>query len=365
MLTKADDYPIHQTADPIAYAGTDRNFYDRYFFNGYSIDGEIFFASALGVYPHLNIMDAAFAIRIGDMQYNLHASRHLNMERMDTQVGPIRVEVVEPLKRLRVIVDDKDHGISADILFEGRTPPVEEPRAIRRSGPRTTSDFTRLTQLGRYTGWVRAGGREIQLNDRQVEGVRDRSWGVRPIGARDPQSMVPPEEPQFHWLWVPAQLEDRAFLFFLNEDGRGEAWNLGMAVLHDDGRVEHLEGASMDISYMPATRWPSRGVITVPSGPGVYTIDLEPGPRFFMTGLGYMNPEWSHGINKGPLAVGYDEIRITDIPGYVPPFTYTQAFTRATMTTPEQQVIRGHGTFEALSFGPHAGLGFKAAHDGA
>ncbi|MCZ6711093.1 MAG: hypothetical protein O7B25_12080, partial [Gammaproteobacteria bacterium] len=26
MLTKADDYPIHQTPEPIAYSGTDRNF---------------------------------------------------------------------------------------------------------------------------------------------------------------------------------------------------------------------------------------------------------------------------------------------------------------------------------------------------
>ncbi|PZU14334.1 MAG: hypothetical protein DI591_12175, partial [Citromicrobium sp.] len=38
MLTKGDDYPVHQTAEPIAFAGTDRNFYDRYFFNGYAPD---------------------------------------------------------------------------------------------------------------------------------------------------------------------------------------------------------------------------------------------------------------------------------------------------------------------------------------
>jgi len=31
MLSKADDYPVHQRAEPIATAGTDRNFYDRYF----------------------------------------------------------------------------------------------------------------------------------------------------------------------------------------------------------------------------------------------------------------------------------------------------------------------------------------------
>ena len=48
-LSHADDYPIHQTPEPIAFAGTDRNFYDRYFFNGYAPDGSGFFALALGV----------------------------------------------------------------------------------------------------------------------------------------------------------------------------------------------------------------------------------------------------------------------------------------------------------------------------
>ncbi len=52
MLTKADDYPIHQTPEPIAFSGTDRNFYDRYFFNGYTRSGDVFFAAALSVYPH-------------------------------------------------------------------------------------------------------------------------------------------------------------------------------------------------------------------------------------------------------------------------------------------------------------------------
>ena len=106
MLTKGDEYPIHQTPDPIAFSGTDRNFYDRYFFNGYTTDGAVFFGAALGVYPHLNIIDAAFSVRIGERQYNLHASRHLQMERMDTQVGPIRVEVIEPLQKLRVVIED-------------------------------------------------------------------------------------------------------------------------------------------------------------------------------------------------------------------------------------------------------------------
>ena len=62
MLTKADDYPIHQLPTPVSEVGTERKFYDRYFFNGYSSDGKVFFATALCLYPNLNIMDGSFVL---------------------------------------------------------------------------------------------------------------------------------------------------------------------------------------------------------------------------------------------------------------------------------------------------------------
>jgi hypothetical protein len=365
LLSKADDYPIHQTPEPIAYAGTDRNFYDRYFFNGFSTDGELYFAAALGVYPHLNIMDAAFAVRIGDQQYNLRASRHLNMERMDTQVGPIRVEVVEPLQRLRITVEDNEHGMAASLLFEGRMAPFEEPRVTRRHGARTIMDFTRLTQMGRYSGWIRAGGKTIDVAT-AVLGVRDRSWGVRAVGERDPQALVPPQVPHFHWLWVPLHFEDRCLLFFVNEDEAGRAWHRGALIGHQDGKIEHFPAADIDVVWVPKTRWPMRGTITfAAASQGSYRIELQPGPKFFMTGIGYLNPEWAHGINKGPLAIGYDEIRCTAITEFKPPYIYVEMLTQATMTTPENKTLHGVGAFEALSMGPNARRGFTGYSDGA
>src|SRR5579863_10089499 len=193
-LSKGNDYPIHQTSEPIAYAGTDRNFYDRYFFNGYGAEGGDFFALAFGVYPHLNIADAALCVIQGGVQTSLFASRWLEMERMDLQVGPIRIEVTEPLKRLRLVVEPGDQGIAADIAFAGRAFPIEEPRFIRRQGPRTFMDYTRLTQNGRYTGWVERDGKRVSVDG--FFGTRDRSWGVRPVGARDMQEAVPPQPGQ-------------------------------------------------------------------------------------------------------------------------------------------------------------------------
>jgi hypothetical protein len=194
-LTRGDDYPIHQTADPIAYAGTDRNFYDRYFFNGYAQSGEDanFFALAFGVYPHLNIADAAFVVVRDGVQTALHASRILHMERMDLAVGPIAIEVMVPLQRLRMRVDAPEQGIHADIVFSARAAPIEEPRFTRRIGPRAFMDYTRLTQNGRYSGWIEVDGVRRSV-DGHV-GTRDRSWGVRPIGARDAQDIAPPVAP--------------------------------------------------------------------------------------------------------------------------------------------------------------------------
>ncbi|MDG2004782.1 MAG: hypothetical protein P8J20_15780 [Novosphingobium sp.] len=362
MLTKADEYPIHQTPDPIAFSGTDRNFYDRYFFNGHSRDGDVFFGAAMGIYPHLNIIDAGFSVRIGEMQYNLRGSRHLNMERMDTFVGPIRIEVIEPLHSLRLIVEDNEHGICADLNYTGRHFPLEEKRTTKRIGPRTLQDLTRMTQMGRYTGWVRAGGQEISFTDAQPAlGVRDRSWGVRPIGTRDPQAPVPAQEMQVWWYWLPVHFDDGVMLFFLNEDGEGKAWNQGLLTCADGGEPVHWEQSKLDVELKPGTRWPTHATVYARDEAGQNcTIAIEPGANFFMSGLGYMHPEWNHGMNKGEFALGYDEIRTAQVEIYGPPYQHAQSFAQVTVTSEDGKARRGVGAFEYIIIGRHAPSGLSS-----
>ncbi|WP_295683493.1 hypothetical protein [uncultured Nevskia sp.] len=362
MLTKGDDYPIHQTAEPIAYAGTDRNFYDRYFFNGYNPDGSVFFAAALGVYPLLNVMDAAFCIVVDGVQHNLHASRHLRMERMDTQVGPISVDVVVPLQQLRVRVDSAEHGIRADILFSGYAEALEEPRYTRRNGPRMFMDLTRLTQQGHYRGWIEVQGNRIVVDG--MTGTRDRSWGVRPIGMADPQPMDPPNFAQFHWLWSPLHFDDCYVLYNLNADEHGEPWNVGAVIGRNGKHVEHLRNATSTLRISSGTRHADSASFQFVHRNGDATrIDLSVKWPFFMTGLGYFNPDWAHGLNKGPLAVGYDQIRTADIRTHLPPYSHIQAFVSATMTGPDGQVSQGFGVLEQLLIGPYSPLGMTGLLD--
>ena len=100
MLNKLDDYPIHQTPEPIAYSATsDRNVYDRTWFNGYSPDGSYYFGIGMSIYPHRGVMDCAFSVVQPDMrQHCFYGSRRAPLERTDMQVGPFRIEVVEPMR---------------------------------------------------------------------------------------------------------------------------------------------------------------------------------------------------------------------------------------------------------------------------
>ena len=96
MITSADEYPFHQTPDPIAFAGTDRNFYDRFFFNGYNRDGSVFFAVAFGLYPQLGIMDGAVSILKDGKQHNVRVSRRMDGDRADLAVGPLHITIGKP-----------------------------------------------------------------------------------------------------------------------------------------------------------------------------------------------------------------------------------------------------------------------------
>ena len=130
MLTPFDDYPIHQTPLPVAHAGDGHpNHYDRYWFNGYAED--VYFAVGLGVYPNRGIIDASFSVVHNGVQRSVFASGLAPPDRTETKIGPISIEVVEPLRVNRVRVDAEEFGLVADLTYRARTSAHEEPRQIK------------------------------------------------------------------------------------------------------------------------------------------------------------------------------------------------------------------------------------------
>jgi len=356
MLTKADDYPIHQTPEPIAYAGTDRNFYDRYFFNGYHGTENIFFAVAMGQYPALNVTDAAFCVIYEGRQHSVFASRELGHERMDTHVAPIEVEVLEPLVSHRICVGTNDGGIEADLTFAKRTVAVEEPRFTYRLGARTILDYTRATQFGEWDGWISIAGKRIEVTPAAFRGVRDRSWGIRPVGATDPQPPAP--EPQFYWLWAPLNFDDGATLFHVNENAEGAAWaRSAQWVPLDPGAPVEMVDARARLEFQSGTRHAKNAELLFFDASGETSIKLTPRFKFFMRGVGYMHPERGHGTYHGTHSVTFETLDLSTLGEADMSSTHIQAIVDAEMTGP-LGTRKGGGILEQLIIGRHEPSGF-------
>ena len=192
MLSRHDDFPIHQTPEPLAHtASSDRNCYDRYWMAGFSRDGDWMFGVALGVYQNLRVKEASFSVVRDGRQLSLHASRLLPAERTDTQVGPLAIEVVEPMRVTRVRIAPNETGLDGDLLFRARTAAIEEPRVTRRHEGRVFMDSTRFTQFGHWSGELRVEGVPIPMERERVHGTRDRSWGIRPVACGTPAAQWP------------------------------------------------------------------------------------------------------------------------------------------------------------------------------
>ena len=74
------------------------------------------------------------------------------------EVGPFRIEILEPMRRVRVAIAPNETGIECDLVFDARTACIEEGRQTTRRGGRLMMDATRFAQFGRWQGEIRYAG---------------------------------------------------------------------------------------------------------------------------------------------------------------------------------------------------------------
>ena len=107
MVSGLDEYPIHQVPQPVTWAGTsDRNFYDRCYFNAHDRSGDLFLVTGVGYYPNLGTKDAFVLVRRGDEQTALHLGDAIDDDRLHQRVNGYGLEVVDPLRKLRLTLEE-------------------------------------------------------------------------------------------------------------------------------------------------------------------------------------------------------------------------------------------------------------------
>ncbi len=176
-----------------------------------------------------------------------------------TAVGPVRYEVLEPMRRVRFSLEPNDcQPLAFDWVYEAVLPPSAEDRTHQRTplGYRVSAELVRYHQIGTASGWVELDGHRQEINAEEWVSTRDHSWGVRYDVGTPPTDMDPfnpVAEMNFQMLWCPVLMSD--------PDGR--RWGLFMHLVDTDGFGQHhrtVMGAieEVDGTGAPDGRHPTR-----------------------------------------------------------------------------------------------------------
>ena len=127
------------------------------------------------------------------------------------------------------------------------------------------------------------------------------------------------------------------------------------------GEPAALEGFTHRIEWQPGTRRAAAATLELTAHDGgTERIELEPILDFQMLGLGYLHPEWGHGMWKGEEAVAAESWVLKDLDPLDPRHIHVQQLVRARWGERE-----GVGVLELLVIGPHEPSGFTSLFDGA
>lgn len=229
-LTSMDEYPRHQVGGTFDSVVSDSvHWNDGFYFTlGDEATGATLFA-ALRLYPNTNVMDGFACVSVDARQRNARWSRRLRPGIDDLAVGPLTLDIVEPLRRLRLACAENEHGISFDLAWHGLHQPYLEDRIVRYSAGRKVYDRTNYDQCCDVTGTIVVQGRALAVDPATWVGVRDHSWGlgrtggpvaagIAPDASRDPRRGFAMRQ------WTMIRMPDRVMFwqFHLQPDGTFE-----------------------------------------------------------------------------------------------------------------------------------------------
>lgn len=320
-LTSADDYFLHQipyTLDTVYTSNPD--YRERKWVSISDIQGQNhLLACGMGHYPNLNVQEAWAGITVGDQQYNFRASRHLRPDMHKMAVGPFRIEPVEPLRKIRYVLDENPSGVAFDFIFETLFESHIEDHHLDIRDGKVVHDLTRFNLTGRAEGVVSYPGGEARISPDSWFGGRDQSWGVQP----DQRSHQPTDKVSRHgtlYTLCYAQFGEWCAFFYMMERMPGIYDYLSGSVTRRIGdETERLRIVAVEHDY----RWRRRRpileaqsvdlVLTTEDGAKhSFTADFYDARYFLRSGLYLGWQGWWQGTDKGPLHVEGDVWDLSD-----------------------------------------------------
>lgn len=226
-LTHMDEYPRHQVGGTFDSVVSDSvHWNDGFYFTlGDEATGSTLFA-AIRLHPNTDVIDGFACVTIDQKQHNLRWSRRLRPRIDDIAVGPLALEIVEPLRTLRLTCTDNPYGIEFDLTWVGLHEPHLEDRIIRYSGGRKVYDRTNFDQCCEVTGTLALNGLILDVTPDTWVGVRDHSWGLSRTGGAASPAIAPDtaRDPRRGFAmrqWTMVRMPDRVMFWQFHQQGDG------------------------------------------------------------------------------------------------------------------------------------------------
>jgi hypothetical protein len=181
MLTPWDEQMCHQLPTTLDHVYTsDPGWTERIYISLYDVTSKsTILGCGIGQYLNRNVQDGFATVWHAGKQYNLRVSRTLRPTPHEVKIGPLSIEILEGLRRFRMVLEDNPSGIGFDIEWTATMNPHEEAHDFRRSNGRVVQDIARFDQVGRARGVLQIPGHRFDLTPESWWGHRDRSWGTR------------------------------------------------------------------------------------------------------------------------------------------------------------------------------------------
>lgn len=274
-LVPADEGFTHQVVETFgSVASSDPGWTEKVWMTVHRRDGSLQACFGLGKYVNRGVYDTAGGVSRGTDQWTVRASRTLSTDANGTSAGPLRYEVVEPLKSVRAVLEPNEHAaISFDLTWQGVIPPSLEVPWPERSpdGYRVTHDALRYHQVGVAEGWIEVEGERTEITPDDSFSVRDHSWGIRPdVGVPIPGLARGARAHRVLVTWAPMLLfrpdgsAYSLFVFIQRREGEGFRELRDQAEeMSPDGTSARFAGVTQKLEFRDDNRRLTGGTMTL------------------------------------------------------------------------------------------------------
>ena len=331
-LGPVDERFDHQIADTFATVGpSDPSWTEKVCAMAARRDGSLQLGFGMGKYTNRNVLDGYAGLSRGPEQITVRGSRRLFPRPDETSVGPIRYQVLEPMRRVRFTLDPNPcQPLSFDWTYESVLAPALEDRTHQRVplGYRISADLVRYHQIGTASGWVEVDGVRQEIDADQWVSTRDHSWGVRyDVGTppTDVDPFNPVAEMDFQMIWCPVLMADPdgtrwgLFMHLVDASGFGHHQRtVTGSIEHLDGNVERMADIRPDLTYDPSNRRLRGGTVSVTladGSPRTFTLEVPTDTGFHLgAGLYFGWQGHHHGEWRGELVVDGERLEDCRLP---------------------------------------------------